>query len=159
MPPSEEGYVELALHAYHDNLTISNIEAVPFKSEGRVSLLSLEGKMNATLPPTLMVYLPILSDNETVLVQTGSFGKEISVEVVEGLIQPWEDTQWWEQHVIVARSPSLPTYGQVDPALVWKTKVKDEPGLYTIVVTSRDGSIQDGELNLRISIGGTVESD
>jgi hypothetical protein len=159
VPPSEEGYVELALHAYHDNLTISNIEAVPFKSEGRVSLLSLEGKMNATLPPTLMVYLPILPDNETVLVQTGSFGKEVSVEVVEGLIQPWEATQWWEQHVIVARSPSLPTYGQVDPALVWKTKVKDEPGLYTIVVTPRDGSIQDGEVNLRISIGGTVESD
>jgi hypothetical protein len=31
--------------------------------------------------------------------------------------------------------------------------------LYTIVITPRDGSIQDGEVNLRISIGGTVESD
>jgi 4-amino-4-deoxy-L-arabinose transferase-like glycosyltransferase len=155
LPPSENGFAELALHAYDRNFTIRSIEAVPFKAPGRVSLLSVEGKItNMTFPPALMVYLPILPDNETVLVQTNSFGKEISVEIVEGVIQPWETTQWWEQHVIVARSPSLPTYGQADPSLVWKTRKIEEPGLYTIVIMPRDGYNQEGEVNLQISMGG-----
>jgi hypothetical protein len=155
-PTSEEGFVELALHAYNENFTISRIEAVPFQSQGKVSLHSLEGKItNSTFPPTLMVYLPILYNNETVLVQTHSFGKEISVEIVEGVIQPRETTQWWEHHAIVARSPSLPTYGQPNPSLVWKTKKTQEPGLYTMVIMLRDGYIQDVEVDLQISIGGT----
>ena len=155
-PLGEEGFVELALHAYNENFTISRIEAVPFQSQGKVSLHSLEGKItNSTFPPTLMVYLPILYDNETVLVQTHSFGKEISVEIVEGVIQPGETTQWWEHHAIVARSPSLPTYGQANPSLVWKTRKTEEPGLYTLVIMLRDGYIQDVEVDLQISIGGT----
>ena len=152
-PLIEEGFVELAFHAYHEDLIISRIEAVPFRSQGKVSLYSLEGKItNLTFPPTLMVYLPILYGNETVLVQTDSFGKEISVEIFEGAIQPWETTEWWEHHAIVARSPSLPTYGQANPSLVWKTK---ESGLYTMVIMLRDGYIQDVEVDLQISIGGT----
>jgi 4-amino-4-deoxy-L-arabinose transferase-like glycosyltransferase len=156
LPPSENGFVELAFHAYNENFTIRSIKAVPFKSPGRVSLRSLEGQItNMTFPPALMVYLPILPDNETVLVQTDSLGKEISVEIVEGVIQPWETTQWWEHHVIVARSPSLPTYGQADPSLVWKTRKIEESGLYTIIIIPRDGYSQDWEVNMQISIGGT----
>ncbi|MBN1245331.1 glycosyltransferase family 39 protein [Candidatus Bathyarchaeota archaeon] len=151
-PASEKGYVELAFHAYYENFTISRIEAVPVQSQGKVSLCSLEREMtNATFPPTLMVYLPLLADNETVMVQTDSFGKEISVEIFEGVIQPWETTKWWEHHELVARSPSLPTYGQANPSLVWKTK----SGLYTLIITLRDEYAQDAKVDLQISIGGT----
>jgi hypothetical protein len=152
-PLSEKGFVEFAPHAYNENFTISRIEAVPFQAEGKVSLYSLEREMtSATFPPTLMVYLPILYDNETLMVQTDSFGKEISLEIFEGVIQPWETTEWWGQHALVARSPSLPTYGQVNPSLVWKTK---ESGLYTLVIMLRDGYVQDAKVDLRISLGGT----
>jgi len=151
-PASEKGYVELAFHAYYENFTISRIEAVPVQSQGKVSLCSLEREMtNATFPPTLMVYLPILADDETVMVQTDSFGKEISVEIFEGVIQPWETTKYWEHHELVARSPSLPTYGQANPSLVWKTK----SGLYTLIITLRDEYVQDTKMDLQISMGGT----
>jgi hypothetical protein len=158
VPPTDKGYVELAFHAYKErDLNVSKIEAVPFQSyQGKGSLYSLGGKItNSTSPPTLMAYLPILYANETVQVQTNSFGKEISVELVEGVIQPWETTQWWEHHTIVARSPSLPTYGQPDASLVWKTRKTEEPGIYTVVIMLREGYTQDAEVNLRISIGGT----
>ena len=155
--PSGKGYVELAFHAYKERpLVVSKIEAVPFQSEGKDSLYSLGGKItNSTSPPTLMAYLPILYANETVQVQTNSFGKDISVELVKGVIQPWETTQWWEHHTIVARSPSLPTYGQPDASLVWKTRTIEEPGIYTVVVMLREEYTPDAEVNLQISIGGT----
>lgn len=155
-PLGKKGYAELAFHAYNENFTISKIEAVPFQSQGKVTLYSLEEKItSATFPPTLMVYLPILNDNETVRVQTDSFGKEMSVEIFEGVIQPWETAQWWEYHEIVARSPSMPAYGQTNPSLVWKTSKTEEPGLYTMVMTLRDEYSQDVEVDLQISIGGT----
>jgi 4-amino-4-deoxy-L-arabinose transferase-like glycosyltransferase len=155
-PIGEEGYAELAFHAYNENFTISKIEAVPFQSQGKVSLYSLEKKFtSSTFPPTLMVHLPILYNNETIKVQTNSFGKEISVEIFEGVIQPWETAQWWEHHEIVARSPSMPAYGQTNPHLVWKTKNTEEPGLYTMVITLRDEYNQNVEADLQISIGGT----
>ena len=155
-PLGKEGYVELAFHAYNENFTISRIEAVPFQSQGKVSVYSLEGKItSATFPPRLMVYLPILNDNETVMVQTDSFGKEISVEIFEGVIQPWETSQWWEHHEIVVRSPSMPAYGQTNPSLAWKTRKTEEQGLYTMVIMLRDEYNQDVEVDLQISIGGT----
>ncbi len=155
-PIGEEGYVELAFHAYNENFTISRIEAVPFQSPGKVSFHSLEEKMtSSTFPPTLIIYLPILYNNETITVLTDTFGKEISVEIFEGVIQPWETAHWWEHHEIVARSPSMPAYGQADPCIVWKTRKTEEPGLYTMVVMLRDEYSQDVEVNLQISIGGT----
>jgi 4-amino-4-deoxy-L-arabinose transferase-like glycosyltransferase len=156
--PNDKGYAELAFHAYKErDLNVSKIEAVPFQSyQGKDSLYSLGGKItNSTSPPTLMAYLPILHDNETIQVQTNSFGKDISVELVEGVIQSWETAQWWEHHIIVARSPSLPTYGQPDASLVWKTRKIEEPGIYTIVIMLRDEYTADAEVNLRISIVGT----
>jgi hypothetical protein len=155
-PIGEEGYAELAFHAYNENFTISRIEAVPFQCQGKVSLYSLEEKFtNSTFPPTLMVYLPILYNNETIKVQTNSFGKEISVEIFEGVIQPWETAQWWEHHEIVDRSPSMPAYGQTNPHLVWKTGKTEEPGLYTMLISLRDRYSQDAKVDLHISIGGT----
>ena len=152
-PLSQEGFVEFAFHAYNENFTISKIEAVPFQAKGKVALQSLDGEITtATFPPTLMVYLPIMYYNETVMVQTDSFGKDISLEIFEGVIQPWETTTWWEHHTLVTRSPSLPTYGQANPSLVWKNK---KSGLYTMVISLRDGPSQDAKVDLHISIGGT----
>jgi hypothetical protein len=153
-PLSEEGYVELAFHAYNEDFLISRLEAVPFQSQGKVTPSSLLGKItNSTFPPTLMVYLPILYVNETVLVQTDSFGKEISVEIIEGVVQPWETSEWWEHHAIIARAPSLPTYGETNPTLVWKTK---KSGLYTMVIMLKDEYLPDIEVDLQISMGGTT---
>jgi hypothetical protein len=153
VPLSEKGFVEFAPHAYNESFTISRIEAVPFQAKGKVPLQFLETEItNATFPPTLMVYLPMLYYNETVMVQADSFGKDISLEVFEGVIQPWETTSWWEHHELVARSPSLPTYGQANPSMVWKTK---DSGLYTMVISLRDEYSQDAKVDLHMSIGGT----
>jgi hypothetical protein len=152
-PLSEEGFIEFAFHAYYENFTISRIEAAPFQAEGKVTLSSSKrGITSATFPPTLMVYLPILYENETLTVQTDSFGKDISLEIFEDVIQPWETTTWWERHTLVTRSPSLPIYAQESPSLIWKTK---KSSLYTLVISLRGGESQDAKVDLNISLGGT----
>jgi hypothetical protein len=146
-PLGEVGFVEFDLQARYENFTISRIEAAPFKSGGKASLYSLEKEItNATSPPTLMTYLPILYDNEKILVQTNSFGKEIGVEMFEGVIQPWETTGWWETHKLVAS-----TYGQANPSLVWNAQ---KSGLYTLVIVLRDEYVQDTRVDLQIAVGG-----
>ena len=155
-PFSEEGYVELAFHAYNENFTISRIEAVPFQHPAKVPFNSLEREITSTtFPLTLMVYLPILYNNETVIVETNSSGREISIEIFEDIIQPWETAQWWEHHEIVARSPSMPVFGQTDPSLVWKTRKTEEPGLYTIIIMLREKYNLDVDVDVQLSIGGT----
>jgi len=149
-PVSKREYVEFALHSYHENFTISKIEAAPFQSQEKISLYSLGGKItDTTFPPTLMVYLPILDKNETVLVQTNSFGKNISVELFEGVIHPWE-TRWWGNHKQVVRSPII--NGQPNASLAWNVQ---ESGLYTLVIVLNEDYTQDTRVDLQISMGGT----
>jgi hypothetical protein len=152
-PPGEKGYVELAFHAYRENFVISKIEAEPFQSEGKVTLYDLNGGItNATFPPTLMAYLPTLTGNETIEVQTDSFGKKISIEIFEGVIQPYERTEWWKHHELAARSPNPIIDGQTNASIVWKVK---HTGLYTIVISLREYWLQDARVDMRISLGGT----
>jgi hypothetical protein len=153
-PLIEEGFAELAFHAFKENFTISRIGAVPFQAQGKFTLKSLQSEMtNATDPPTLMAYLPMLHSNETVSVQTDSFGKRICIEVFEGVIQPWETTQWWGHHDLAVRSPNSTIQGQVNPSLVWNAT---ELGLYTVVVVSREEGAQNTPVNLQISVGGIL---
>jgi hypothetical protein len=152
-PLVEQGFAELAFHAFTENFTISRIEAAPFKAQGKSTLEFLESEMtDATDPPTLMAYLPMLCANETVSVQTDSFGKEICVEIFEGVIQPWETTSWWGRHELAARSPNSTILGQVSPSLVWNAT---KSGLYTLVIVLREGYAQDTRVDLKISRGVT----
>jgi hypothetical protein len=152
-PFSEKGFVEFALYAFEKNFIIRKIEAAPFQSQEKIPLNSLEGKItNSTSPPTLMVYLPLLSENETFLVQTNSFGKAIRIELFEGVIQPWETTKWWEYRGVAARSPDLITYGQVDASLACKV---EKSGYYTLVIVLREKYVEDTKVDLKISVGGT----
>jgi 4-amino-4-deoxy-L-arabinose transferase-like glycosyltransferase len=153
-----EGFAELALHAYTENFSISRIEAAPFQSPGKVTLSSLENETtNATVPPTLMVYLPMLRDNATVLLKTNSFGKKICIEVFEGVIQPWETTEWWKRHPLAVRSPNS-IFGQVDPSLVFNAR---ESGLYTLIIVpkEKDWEITKVDLQASIGFGFTYETD
>jgi len=150
-PLIEEGFVELALHSYNHNFTISQIEAAPFNSPGRGTLSSLENETtDATVPPTLMTYLPMLRDNTTILLQTNSFGNEICIEVFEGVIQPWETTEWWSRHELAIRSPNSTISGQVNPSLEWNVR---ESGLYTLVIVPRERQWEVTRLDLKMSIG------
>jgi hypothetical protein len=150
-PLIEEGFVELALHSYNHNFTISRIEAASFNSPGRGTLSSLENETtDATVPPTLMTYLPMLRDNTTILLQTNSFGKEICIEVFEGVIQPWETTEWWSRHELAIRSPNSTISGQVNPSLEWNVR---ESGLYTLVIVPRERQLEVTRLDLKVSIG------
>lgn len=150
-PLIEEGFVELALHAYTEDFIISRIEAAPFQSTGRVTLSSLENETaNATVPPTLMVYLPMLRNNATVMLKTNSFGKKICLEVFEGVIQPWETTEWWRRHELAIRSPNSTISGQVDPSLVWNA---GESGLYTLIIVPREKDWEITRVDLQVSIG------
>ena len=152
-PLIEEGFAELAFHAFTENFTISRIEAAPFQAQGKSTLDSLESKMTgATDPPTLMTYLPVLHANEKVTVQTDSFGKEICIEIFEGVIQPWETTSWWGRHELAVRSPNSTVQGQVNSSLVWNAT---KSGLYTLVIVLREGYAQDTRVDLKISRGVT----
>ena len=152
-PISKKGYVEFALHAYDENFVISKIEATPFQSQEKVSLYSLGGNItSATYPPTLMVYLPLLDENETFLVRTNSFKKPIRIELFEGVIQPWETTKWWEYREVAVRSPDLTIIGQVNASLAWNV---EKSGLYTLVIVLREEYVADTKVDLKISVGGT----
>ena len=132
---------------------IKKIEAAPFQSQEKVSLYSLGGKItSATSPPTLMVYLPVLDENETLLVETNSFEKFICAELFEGVIQPWETTSWWEYREVAVRSPDLTVYRQINASLVWNV---EKSGLYTLVIVLREKYVEDIRVDLKISVGGT----
>ena len=155
-PVSKREFVEFALHSYDENFTISRIEAAPFQSEEKVSLYSLGGKItDVTFPPTLMVYLPLVGENEAFLVQTNTLGKNVSIELFEGVIQPWE-TNWWGNHKLTMRTPDLTIYGQANISLAWNVK---KSGFYTLVIVLREDYIQDIKVNLQISMGGTRKID
>ncbi len=154
LPPlSQEGFVELAFHCNSENFTISRIEASQFQMLGKSTLDSLKSEITYTTdPPTLMAYLPIFRSNETMTVQTDSFGKKICVEIFEGLIQPWEATGWWKNHGLATRTPNSTTIGQVNPSLTWNAT---KSGLYTMVIVLRDAYSENTIIDLQISKGGT----
>lgn len=155
-PLIEEGCAELALHAYTRNFTISKIEASPFEAPGRFILNSLGNEtVNATVPPALMVYLPLLHDNETIAVQTNSFGKEIAIEIFEGVIQPWENTKWWMRHELAAKSPNStnPDKGIVNPSL-WLNATRNS--LYTLVIVPKERDWEPTTINLQVSMGAGI---
>ncbi|MCW4007609.1 MAG: glycosyltransferase family 39 protein [Candidatus Bathyarchaeota archaeon] len=157
VPINKEGYAEFGLHSYTGNFTISRIEAKPVEAEGKASLYSLEGKITSnTWPQTLMVYLPILGENQTVTVQTETFGNKVCIEIFEGVIQPWETTEWWMHRELATRTPDSITQGEVNPSLVWKV---EKSGLYTLVVVLREENVEDASVNLQINIGGARQSE
>jgi hypothetical protein len=104
-----------------------------------------------------MVYLPMLRDSATVLLKTNSFGKKICIEVFEGVIQPWETTEWWKRHPLAVRSPNS-IFGQVDPSLVFNAR---ESGLYTLIIVpkEKDWEITKVDLQASIGFGFTYETD
>jgi hypothetical protein len=153
VPLSKEGFVEFGLYAHGTDFTIGRVEASMFTQKGKNTLHSLAKEFtNMTEPPTLMVYLPILSGNEKIKVQTKSYGKNISIEIFKDIIQPWETTKWWERHRMVARSPELPTFGTMDPSLTWKT----EPGVYTLVIVLWDRYTFDSKVDISVTVGGST---
>jgi hypothetical protein len=153
VPVSEKGYVEFALHSYDENFIINKIEAEPFRSKEKVSFYSLDGSITSmTSPPTLMVYLPFMNENEKFAVQTNSFEKLIRVELFEGVIQPWETSKWWEYREVAARSPDLAIIGQVNASLAWNV---EKSGLFTLVIVLREEYVQATKVDLKISVGGT----
>ncbi len=153
-PLIREGFAELAFYAFTDNFTIIKIEASPFQLRGRGTLNSLEYETtNMTVPPTLMVHLPLLRDQETVIVQSNSFGKKICIEVFDGVIQPWEDTEWWKRHELVVRSPNSATGGQTSPSARWDAT---KSGLYTLVIVPRERDWETTKVELQVSMGAVV---
>jgi len=149
--PTEGAFTEFGLFA-SNNFTIAKIEAEPFQVSGKYSVFNLGKEItNRTIPPTLMVYLPPLKGGEKIVVETKSYGRSISVEIFEGVIQPWETTKWWERHRMVARVLELPTWGVQNPTLIWKAEL----GVYTLVVVLWDEYIPDARVDLSITIGGS----
>jgi hypothetical protein len=155
-PFSNQGFVELGFHAYDENFTVSKIDATPCQSEGRVALNSFNTTLsmnitNKTVPPTAMVYLPILNESMNIQVNATSYGKQIGIELYDGVIQSWENTEWWLDHNLVTRSPSSIIYGAINPSMVWQT---EQSGLYTLVIVLRQGyDDKNTKIDLRITIG------
>jgi hypothetical protein len=106
---------------------------------------------NETVPPTAMVYLSILNESENIQVNTTSYGKQICIELYDGAIQPWENTDWWLDHNLIARSPSSIIYGATNPSMVCQT---EQPGVYTLVIVLRQVyDDKNTKIDLKITIG------
>jgi len=153
VPQGEEGYVELGLYAFGENFVVSKIDATPYQSLDRSVLDSANYNTtmyltNTTLPETLMIYLPIDNGTKKVQVQTDSYGKQVGIEVFDGIIQPWETTNWWSRHSLIVRSPSSIDYGVTDPSLAWEP---DKSGYYTLVVVLRQYWVENSMMNLTIT--------
>jgi hypothetical protein len=158
LPPNEKGYAELGLHAFGENFTISNIEVSPYQSTERPILSSTTStivngtlSMNltrTTFPESLMFYLPIPNGTQSVNIQTSSYGKQIGLEIYDGIIQPWESTNWWKRHEFITRSPTSVVHGALSPSLVWQP---EKSGYYTVVVVLKEYWKEDPRMNLTIS--------
>ena len=155
-PDFSRKFVEFGLHAYDEDFLIHKIEVFEFKGcSGKYTLTDLKGEItNSTMPPTLMMYLPILTDNENIItVKVDSHGKNVSIEIFEGIIHPWENTTWWERHKMVARVPKLPVWGEINPTLCLNTKA----GIYTLVIVLWDEYEPGDGVGLLITVGGGNE--
>lgn len=152
LPPlSDKGFVELGIHAYNENFTIRSINATPYQAQGITLANSTNVKMtNTTIPPTLTVHLPMLNVSRNVTVRTNTYGKAVCLELYEGVIQPWEITDWWLHHNLVVRSPDTLMYGEVNPSLVWTT---ERSGPYTLVIVLRDQYQADAKIDVQLSRG------
>ena len=130
------------------------IKVEPVDIEGKSTLGSLERASisNSTQPPSMMVYLPILSEGEKLYFSCNSYGNKISVEVFEGYIPINTDTEWWLKHAMIARSPQLPVLGSANSDLTWQAK---ESGLYTLVIVLWDRYNPETKLDFQISVGGS----
>lgn len=148
---AERPFIEFGLFA-SKNFTIAKIEAIPLKLLGRYSVFSLyKTIVNKTDPPAMFIYLPPFRGGEKVEIESKSHRRNISIEIFEGVIQPWENTKWWERHRMVARVPELPTFGTQNPTLIWHAK----PGIYTLLVVLWDEYSTDTSVDLSITIGGS----
>jgi 4-amino-4-deoxy-L-arabinose transferase-like glycosyltransferase len=152
-PMTDKGYVELALHAYHENFTVSKIDALPYQEVGRTAFTSANSTFtikitNSTYPATSTVYLPMLKINDTISINATSNGQPIGIELYQGVIQPSENTGWWLNHNLAVRSPNNVNSGQVNPSLVWQV---DKDGSYTLVIVLRDAYREGAQVDLQIS--------
>jgi len=143
-------FVELGLYAYGSDFIISQINVSELNISGYLSIASLNPLvLNRTIPPSLMIPLPLMKGGERLIVNSNSFGRNISVEVFEGIIQPGEETKWWERHKMMARSPALPNFGTVNPTLLWEAK----EGIYTLVIVLWGECEPDIKIDFSIAIG------
>jgi ligand-binding SRPBCC domain-containing protein len=158
LPPNEEGYAELGLHAFDENFTVSNIEVAPYQSMERPVLSSVNSTIiNCTLnmnltrttrPESLMFYLPIPNGTQSVSIQTSSYGKQTGIEIYDGIIQPSESTNWWARHSFVTRSPASVIYGTLNPSINWQP---EKSGYYTVVVVLREYWKENPRMELTVS--------
>lgn len=142
-------FIELGLHASGTDFAISQIVVTKLNLTGYSSYLTPTRVVsNGTKPSSIMVYLPIMGGSEKFMVSSNSHGKNISIEIFEGIIQPDEVTRWWERHRIVAKSPELPSFGMTNPTLSWEAK----PGIYTLVIVLWDEYEPDTKIDFSIAI-------
>jgi hypothetical protein len=156
-PLSDKGFVELGLHCYTENFSISKIYAAPYQSQGSAPLPFKSTALgNSTISTTIAVapsatlYFPVLNQGEEITVQTNSHGKQIGIEIYEGVIQPWETTSIWSYHNLVVRSPPSMIAGEVNPSLVWYV---EKSGSYTMVIEARDDYAAGTQVNLQVFRG------
>jgi len=152
-PFSDNGFVELGLYAYDENFTVSKIYAAPYQTAGRVALTTFNSTVSAditdtTNPPTAMVYLPFINESENIQINATTYGKQVVLELYDGVIQPWETTGWWLNHDLAARSPNSIVYGITNPTLNFTTQ---NSGLYTLVVVLRQAQGYDSA-NTRVDL-------
>jgi hypothetical protein len=158
LPADAKGFVELGLHAFGENFTVSKIDLAPYRSLDKPVLSYVNGTIvngtlslnltRATLPESLIFYLPIPNGTQSVSIHTDSYGKQTGIEIYDGIIQPWESTNWWTRHDFVTRSPTSVVYGTLNPSIVWQP---EKSGYYTVVLVLREYWKEDPRIDLTVS--------
>ncbi len=150
VPLTENGFVELGLHCYTENFTISAIAATPYQSQTSIFLAPIKNCTLSNLPVSqkLTVYLPIINSSQRIEFQTNSHGNRMNIKVYEGIIQPWATSSMQTCYPLVYRAPPSLIYGEINPSIAFNTT---KSVLYTLVIELGDGNATDAKVDLKIS--------
>jgi len=145
-------YTVFGLHAFGSTFSITQLRITVVQQKGRASyeFLSNPNITALTSPNSLMIYLPIMNKNDSLLVSTTTNGLNCSIGVFPGYIPLNQTTNWWLTYRNVASSTQLSAEkGVVNPALSWMTPTT---GVYTLVLVSRNAHVSPSRVSISLSL-------
>lgn len=124
---------QLGIYAWHEDLIINKLSVNTFNSTyNRVLFDGSKGIIsNETTPNALFIYMGFIKANTTIDIDIDSHGKEVSIEVFNGVIQLYKYTNWWIENEMIYRIPEKPFHGLYNPKLRLDI---DKDDFYTIVI-------------------------
>jgi hypothetical protein len=152
-------YTEFGLFAANGDFAISQITATTVNQSGRSTIDGADGISisNATIPKSMIVYLPLLNPSEIVSIVSSTHRYNVSLEVFQGFTPLNVTTKWWLDQTNEIRVPANTTMTQVtSPSLSWRPSTS---GYYTLIIVSWDPQVtSDINIQLSVAIGSSTST-